>query len=84
MSQPIKAVVSPSGQLSIPAELRKSMGIDGGGEVLLTLDGGELRVKTAAEGWRRAREKAQAILAQSGKSFTVDDFLAERKTYWRD
>lgn len=72
-----RAMVSRSGRLSLPSEFRKALGLAGGGHVIVTLEGAELRIYTPAEAVRQAQEISRRILG--GKSgTTVDEFLAER------
>jgi AbrB family looped-hinge helix DNA binding protein len=70
--------VSETGRLSIPAEMRKALGIEHGGDVVMELAGNELRVRTVAEVTARAQELTQRLLADR-KDASVDDFLAERR-----
>ena len=70
--------ISPSGRLSIPADVRKRLGLENGGKVML--DEGEhgLTLTTAMQ---RVR-KAQALYRQFSKGkpgFTVDEFIAEKR-----
>jgi AbrB family looped-hinge helix DNA binding protein len=74
----VKARVDSQGRLVIPAAIRKSMGIrEGGDEVSLRFEDGELRVWTIDAGIRRA----QAIVAkyvEPGRSL-ADELIAERR-----
>ena len=45
----IRAKVSDSGRLSIPAEFRKAVGLDKGGDVIVELSGREIRIRTIDE-----------------------------------
>lgn len=74
----IRVRVSESGRLSLPAEFRKIVGLDHGGDVVVELDGRELRIRTVDEVIDRAQALSRRML--SGKpDVTVDDFLAERR-----
>jgi bifunctional DNA-binding transcriptional regulator/antitoxin component of YhaV-PrlF toxin-antitoxin module len=74
----IRAKVSQSGRLSLPAEFRKIVGLDHGGDVVVELDGRELRIRTIDEVIDRAQQLSRRMLA--GKpDVSVDDFLAERR-----
>jgi AbrB family looped-hinge helix DNA binding protein len=71
--------ITASGRLSLPADLRKRLGLGGGGELLVeeTEDGVILR--TVAQAVARAQELARRYTA--GKDgFSVDDFLAQRRS----
>jgi AbrB family looped-hinge helix DNA binding protein len=74
----IRAKVSESGRLSLPAEFRKAIGLDHGGNVVVELDGRDIRIRTVDEVVARAQELSRPMLA--GKpDVTVDDFIAERR-----
>ena len=49
--------VSESGRLSIPAEFRKAVGLEHGGDLVIELVGREIRIKTINEvvAFRRSR-----------------------------
>lgn len=72
------AKVSQSGRLSLPAEFRKAIGLERGGDVIVELDGHDLRIRTVDEVIARAQKLSRRALA--GKpDVTVDDFLVERR-----
>jgi antitoxin PrlF len=54
----VKAKISGSGRLVIPAAYRKELGINPGDDVILTLEEGEIRLVTA----RHAIERAQRLV----------------------
>jgi bifunctional DNA-binding transcriptional regulator/antitoxin component of YhaV-PrlF toxin-antitoxin module len=73
-----KGHVSKSGRLSIPAEFRKAVGLDYGGDVVIELAGREIRIRTIDEVVAQAQAIARRLTA--GKPDTsVDAFLAERR-----
>jgi bifunctional DNA-binding transcriptional regulator/antitoxin component of YhaV-PrlF toxin-antitoxin module len=79
----VRAHVSPSGRLSLPAEFRKVVGLDRGGDVVIELDGKDIRIRTIAEVVAQAQALSRRLLA--GKPHvSVDDFLAERRRDWGD
>ena len=74
----IRAKVSESGRISLPADFRKAIGLDRGGDVIVELDGNDLRIRTVDEVVARAQEISRRLFA--GKSgVSVDDFIAERR-----
>jgi AbrB family looped-hinge helix DNA binding protein len=78
-----RAKVSKSGRLSIPSEIRKAIGLEHGGNVVVELAGNEIRIRTVAEAIARAQELTHRLLAgQPGTS--VDDFIAERRKQAED
>jgi AbrB family looped-hinge helix DNA binding protein len=76
-----KAQVSASGRLSLPAEFRKSLGLEHGGNVIVELDGNDIRIRTVHEAVIQAQALSRRLLA--GKPpLSVDDFLARRREDW--
>ena len=69
--------VSDTGKLNLPAQLRRQVGLDRGGPVLVRVEDGELRIRTVQEAMRRLQQDARRIFAASGE--TVDRFLTERR-----
>lgn len=69
--------VSPSGRVNLPARLRRQIGLEEGGAVLLSVQEGEIRIQTVREAVSRLQEQARRIFADSGG--TVDRFIAERR-----
>ncbi|WP_342241907.1 AbrB/MazE/SpoVT family DNA-binding domain-containing protein [Inquilinus sp. OTU3971] len=74
-----KAKVSESGRLSIPAELRRAVGLERGGDVVVELDGRDIRIRTVAEAVAQAQALSRQLLGDRAASASVDDFLAERR-----
>jgi AbrB family looped-hinge helix DNA binding protein len=78
-----KAHVSPSGRISLPAEFRKAVGLERGGNVIVEVDGKDIRIRTVAEIIAQAQKISRRLL--KGKPHaSVDDFLAERRRDWGD
>jgi len=74
----ILAKVSESGRLSIPADIRRAVGLERGGDVVVTLEDKEIRIRTIDEVVARAQELSRRLLGDKPGA-SVDDFLAERK-----
>jgi AbrB family looped-hinge helix DNA binding protein len=74
----LHAKISKSGRLSIPAGIRKTLGLDGGGEVVIEVVGQEIRIKPVAEVVAQARALARR-LTEGKPDASVDAFLAERR-----
>jgi AbrB family looped-hinge helix DNA binding protein len=68
--------VTESGRLSLPAELRRTVGLENGGDVVIELDGQTIRVRTVDEVVADAQALMRKLLG--GRKLTVDDFLADR------
>ncbi|WP_348760494.1 AbrB/MazE/SpoVT family DNA-binding domain-containing protein [uncultured Salinisphaera sp.] len=74
----IQVNITPNGRMSLPAELRKRLGLAGGGAVYLdeTPDGVVLR--TAAQAVARAQALARQYTGDRTEA-SVDAFLANRR-----
>lgn len=75
----IKAKVSGSGRLSIPADLRRAVGLEHGGDVVVELDGRDIRIRTVAEAVAQAQALSRRLLGDRAAGASVDDFLAQRR-----
>jgi AbrB family looped-hinge helix DNA binding protein len=74
----IRGRVTESGRVSLPAELRKAIGLDRGGDVVFELDGREIRIRTVDEVIDRAQAITKRLLGGKPEA-SVDAFLAERR-----
>ena len=72
--------VSPSGRLSLPVEVRRAVGLEKGGTVVVELDDGAIRLKTLDGMIATAQEAARTL---AGKEASLDDFLRFRRGLWR-
>lgn len=75
--------IAPNGRMSLPAAVRKRLGIGAEGGVLLveeTADG--LVLRTTAQAVARAQAFSRSLTGGRNDA-TVDDFLAERRQ-WQD
>lgn len=72
------AKVSASGRLSLPAGFRKAVGLERGGNVVIALEGREMRIMTTAEAVARSQAIARRLFKGKSK-VSVDDFIAERR-----
>ena len=74
----IQVNITPNGRMSLPADIRKRLGLTGGGAVYLdeTEDGVVLR--TAAQAVARAQALAKRYTDGSPEA-SVDAFLAQRR-----
>jgi AbrB family looped-hinge helix DNA binding protein len=70
--------VSRSGRFSIPAQFRRAIGLEGGGDVVVELNGREIRIRTVEEVVAQAQAIARRLSAGKADA-SVDAFLAERR-----
>ena len=73
-----RAKVTPSGRLSLPAEIRRRHGLAGGGEVMIDDLGDAIVLRTLDQVVARAQALARRLV-QGKEGASVDDFLAERR-----
>ncbi len=74
----IRGRVTESGRVSLPAELRKAVGLNHGGDVVFQLYGREIRIRTVDEVIDRAQALSRKLLGDAPDA-SVDAFLAERR-----
>lgn len=78
----IQVKLTPSGRVSLPADLRRRLKLAGGDSLFLDETADGLVLRTAAQAVARARAISEALL--DGKSeASVDDFIAGRRQ-WQD
>lgn len=76
------AKVIAGGKIVIPAELRREFGIaDGDSLVLARGEDGGISLKTYGQ---VVKEAQQAFRAMAGDDYSVDQFLRERASDWRE
>lgn len=75
----IQVNITPNGRMSLPADLRKRLGLTEGGAVFLeeTEDGVVLR--TAAQAVAHAQAIAKRFTGQRKSEASVDAFIANRR-----
>lgn len=74
----IRGRVTESGRVSLPAELRKAVGLDRGGAVIFELDGREIRIRTLDEVIARAQALSRRLLGDDPDAGSAG-FIAERR-----
>jgi AbrB family looped-hinge helix DNA binding protein len=77
MSTEARTRVNENGRVVIPSSFRKALGIEIGDEVVLRIEGDELRITTQQHRIQRAQRRARQYL-EKGTSL-VDELLAERR-----
>ncbi len=77
MAYHAKVRVTESGRISIPADMRRAMGLEKGGYVQLKLDDDGLHLETPHQFVKRIQKMA----SETGwaKAGTVDEFIVERR-----
>jgi len=75
---PILGRVSESGRVQLPADFRRAMGLENGGDVVVELDDGGIRIRTVAAVVAQAQALTRQLLGDA-PSATVDAFIAERR-----
>jgi AbrB family looped-hinge helix DNA binding protein len=74
----IRGRVTESGRVSLPAELRKAIGLDHGGDVVFELDGREIRIRPLDEVIAQAQALSRRLLGDKPGADTRG-FIAERR-----
>ena len=71
------ARVSESGKMNLPASIRRQVGLEHGGPVMVSVVNGEIRMRALRQALTDLQDEARAVFAGSGES--VDSFLGERR-----
>ncbi|GJD35547.1 AbrB/MazE/SpoVT family DNA-binding domain-containing protein [Methylobacterium aerolatum] len=78
MSQRRTIQVAEDGVMSLPADIRRLLGLSGAGRIVLTQDETGIHLTTAEHTLQRVRALAAPFRRRSGS--VVDDFIAERRS----
>jgi len=70
------AKVSEGGKMNIPASIRREVGLEHGGPVMVSVVGGEIRMRVLRQVLIDLQDEARDVFAGSGE--TVDGFLRDR------
>jgi AbrB family looped-hinge helix DNA binding protein len=73
----IRVRVAENGRMSLPVSIRRQLGLERGGELLVRVKDGEVRMTTLAERVRRVQASMRELAR--GKPVSVDDFLAGKR-----
>lgn len=75
--------ITPNGRMSLPIEIRRRLGLEKGGAVLVEETSEGVVLRTVAQAVARAQTLSKALT--EGKAGTsVDDFLKDRKNEWQE
>jgi len=73
----VKTKIDEGGRIVIPAEYRQALGLQVGDEVILRLEGRELRIFTLNQGIKRAQELVSRSIPQERS--LADELISERR-----
>ena len=62
MSTADTVMVDSSGRMVIPSKIRQTLGIEGGGELMVTMENGRLQLYSKAVGRQAAREAVRQLV----------------------
>lgn len=74
----VQVNITPNGRMSLPADIRKRLGLTSGGAVYLDETDDGVVLRTAAQAVTRAQDLAQRYTA-SNPDASVETFLAGRR-----
>lgn len=74
----VQVTVTPSGRMSLPADIRKRLGLSGGGALLVEETADGIVLRTVAQSIAHAQALARAYTADNPDA-SVDAFLANRR-----
>ena len=79
----VQVQITSNGRMSLPIEIRRRLGLEHGGAVLVEETAEGVVLRTVAQAVARAQALSKALT--EGKAGTsVDDFLKERKSEWQE
>lgn len=73
----LRTHLGSNGRIVIPAAARRALGIDEGDELILVVEDGEIRVRTAKEAARKAQELVRRY--RRSEESLADSLVAERR-----
>lgn len=73
----VQVNITPNGRMSLPVGIRKRLGLEGGGAVLVEETADGIILRTVDQAVAKAQAIAKRYAQQPGAS--VDDFLAGRR-----
>ncbi len=69
--------VSASGRVNLPSEVRKALGLKGPGQVVITMEDDEVRLKTMAQALEHVRALARPYAPKD--HLASEELIAERR-----
>jgi AbrB family looped-hinge helix DNA binding protein len=73
----IAVKVSASGRMTLPAQVRKALGLEGPGHVIIAMDDGKLTVRTMAQALEQVRALARRYAPKD--RLASEELIAERR-----
>lgn len=73
----LRGKVIAGGRIALPADVRRSLGLQNGDTVLFEVEGDEVRIRPARSALRRVQERLRALSPQEG--LVSDELIAERR-----
>ncbi len=74
----IRGRISVSGRLSLPVEMRRAVGLERGGDIVIELEGRVIRIRAVDEIVAEAQALTRRLL-EGKRDISVDAFLAARQ-----
>jgi AbrB family looped-hinge helix DNA binding protein len=75
--KPIAVKVSASGRMNLPSEVRKALGLEGPGHVIIAMDDGRLTLTTMAQALKQVRALARPYAPKD--QLASEELIAERR-----
>jgi AbrB family looped-hinge helix DNA binding protein len=75
--KPIAVKVSASGRMNLPSEVRKALGLEAPGHVIIAKDDGRLTITTMAQALEEVRALARPYAPKD--RLASDELIAERR-----
>ncbi|RJG52983.1 AbrB/MazE/SpoVT family DNA-binding domain-containing protein [Sphingobium terrigena] len=73
----LRGKVIAGGRIALPADIRRSLGLQNGDTVLFEVNGDEVRIRPARSALRRVQERLRAFAPKEG--LVSEELIAERR-----
>ena len=73
----VKGKVIAGGRIALPADIRRSLGLENGDTVLFELEGDQVKIRPARSALRRVQDRLQAFAPKEG--LVSEELIAERR-----
>jgi AbrB family looped-hinge helix DNA binding protein len=70
--------IAPGGRVVIPAEFRKALGVGVGDDMVIELNGDELRLRSRQAAIKRVQDMVRKYIPDASRSL-ADELIAERR-----
>ncbi len=74
-----RSKIISGGRIQVPADLRRSLGLEDGDTVIMEIKDNELRIRSQREAIRRVQELLKPYGPKDGETLLSDELIADRR-----